>query len=97
MSEISRELHTADFLIASLGDSLPAAALPAVIFVLAAFTAFSTGSSWGAMGILLPLVLPLCWAIMGLEGLIAEQGGRDIVLKQEDSYYMCSALMTKLS
>ena len=69
MSEISRELHTADFLIASLGDSLPAAALPAVIFVLAAFTAFSTGSSWGAMGILLPLVLPLCWAIMSMEGL----------------------------
>ena len=73
MSEISRELHTADFLIASLGDSLPAAALPAVIFVLAAFTAFSTGSSWGAMGILLPLVMPLCWAIMGLEGLIASE------------------------
>ena len=73
MSEISRELHTADFLIASLGDSLPAAALPAVIFVLAAFTAFSTGSSWGAMGILLPLVLPLCWAIMGLEGLLASE------------------------
>ena len=71
MSEISRELHTADFLIASLGDSLPAAALPTVIFVLAAFTAFSTGSSWGAMGILLPLVLPLCWAIMGMEGLTA--------------------------
>ena len=71
MSEISRELHTADFLIASLGDSLPAAALPAVIFVLAAFTAFSTGSSWGAMGILLPLVLPLCWAIMGMEGMTA--------------------------
>lgn len=47
MSEISRELHTADFLIASLGDSLPASALPATIFVLAAFTAFSTGSSWG--------------------------------------------------
>jgi Na+/H+ antiporter NhaC len=69
MSEISRELHTADFLIASLGNSLPAAALPAVIFVLAAFTAFSTGSSWGAMGILLPLVLPLCWAIMSMEGL----------------------------
>ncbi len=69
MSEISRELHTADFLIASLGDSLPAAALPATIFVLAAFTAFSTGSSWGAMGILLPLVMPLCWAIMTSQGL----------------------------
>lgn len=42
--------------------------LPASVFVLAAFTAFSTGSSWGAMGILLPLVLPLSWAIMGANG-----------------------------
>lgn len=74
MSEISRELHTADFLIASLGDSLPASALPATIFVLAAFTAFSTGSSWGAMGILLPLVLPLCWAIMNSQGLAGPEG-----------------------
>jgi len=64
MAEISSELHTADFLIASLGDSLPASMLPATVFVLAAFTAFSTGSSWGAMGILLPLVLPLTWAVM---------------------------------
>jgi Na+/H+ antiporter NhaC len=74
MSEISRELHTADFLIASLGDSLPASALPATIFVLAAFTAFSTGSSWGAMGILLPLVVPLCWAIMNGQGLAGSEG-----------------------
>ena len=73
MSEISRELHTADFLIAILGDSLPASALPATVFVLAAFTAFSTGSSWGAMGILLPLVVPLCWAIMGHQGLGSEE------------------------
>ena len=68
MAEISSELHTAEFLIASLGESLPAPMLPATVFVLAAFTAFSTGSSWGAMGILLPLVLPLSWAIMGANG-----------------------------
>ena len=68
MSEISSELHTADFLIASLGDSLPVTLLPATVFVLAAFTAFSTGSSWGAMGILLPLVMPLAWAVMGANG-----------------------------
>jgi Na+/H+ antiporter NhaC len=68
MSEISSELHTADFLIASLGDNLPVTMLPATVFVLAAFTAFSTGSSWGAMGILLPLVMPLAWAVMGANG-----------------------------
>ena len=65
MAEISSELHTADFLIASLGDRLPMGVLPTMVFVLAAFTAFSTGSSWGAMGILLPLVLPLSWAVLG--------------------------------
>ncbi|MEC8349548.1 MAG: Na+/H+ antiporter NhaC family protein, partial [Pseudomonadota bacterium] len=65
MAEISSELHTADFLIASLGDRLPMGVLPTMVFVLAAFTAFATGSSWGAMGILLPLVLPLSWAVLG--------------------------------
>jgi Na+/H+ antiporter NhaC len=50
MSEISRELHTADFLIASLGDSLPAAALPATIFVLAAFTGFFNRQQLGRDG-----------------------------------------------
>jgi len=44
---------------------LPMGVLPTMVFVLAAFTAFSTGSSWGAMGILLPLVLPLSWAVLG--------------------------------
>ncbi len=38
------------------------------MFVLAAFTAFATGSSWGAMGILIPLVIPLTWAVMKANG-----------------------------
>jgi len=67
MAEISAELHTADFLIASLGDRLPMGILPTAIFVLSAFTAFSTGSSWGSMGILLPLVVPLSWAVLGAQ------------------------------
>ena len=68
MAEISSELNTAEFLIANLGASLPAPLLPASVFVLSAFTAFSTGSSSGAMGILLPLVMPLSWAIMAANG-----------------------------
>lgn len=34
-----------------------AAFLPAVIFVVAAFIAFATGTSWGTFGILIPIVL----------------------------------------
>jgi Na+/H+ antiporter NhaC len=73
MAEISNELNTAKFLIQSLGANLPAPLLPSLVFVLAAFTAFSTGSSWGAMGILLPLVVPLVWAIMS----VSNQTGPD--------------------
>ncbi|MEO1633340.1 MAG: Na+/H+ antiporter NhaC family protein, partial [Bacteroidota bacterium] len=38
--------------------------LPFLIALLAAFTAFATGSSWGTMGILMPLVVPLAWGVM---------------------------------
>ena len=68
MSEITTVLRTADFLVAVLGDTLPSFTLPVIVFVLAAATAFATGSSWGAMGILLPLSLPLTWAVMQSQG-----------------------------
>jgi Na+/H+ antiporter NhaC len=43
--------------------------VPALIFVLAAATAFATGSSWGTMGILMPLVVPLVWAVLVQNGM----------------------------
>ncbi len=69
LSEITTVIHTADYLISILGESLPPAIVPVLIFVLAAVTAFATGSSWGAMGILMPLVIPLVWAILEINGL----------------------------
>ena len=33
--------------------------LPAVIFLVACFLAFATGTSWGTFGILIPIVLPI--------------------------------------
>jgi Na+/H+ antiporter NhaC len=63
LSNITEVLHTADYLVSILGEWLPAGAVPAIIFVLAAATAFATGSSWGTMGILMPLVVPLAWAV----------------------------------
>ena len=66
---ITAELRTADFLVSVLGDTLPPELLPASVFVIAAFTAFATGSSWGSMGILVPLVIPLTWAVMKASGL----------------------------
>lgn len=68
LGSITETLSTADFLVDALGDSLPVGLLPFVVFLLAAGTAFATGSSWGSMGILVPLVIPLTWAIMKSSG-----------------------------
>ncbi len=78
LSEITTVIHTADYLISVLGESLPPGIVPVLIFVLAAVTAFSTGSSWGAMGILMPLVIPLVWAILEINGLTG--GGHHHIL-----------------
>ena len=69
LSAITEELHTAPYLVSVLGDSLNPGFVPVVVFLLAAATAFATGSSWGTMGILLPLVLPLTWAVMTVNGM----------------------------
>jgi len=65
---ITEALGTADYLVALLGDAVPASLLPTLVFLLAAITAFSTGTSWGTMGILMPLVVPLTWAILSGDG-----------------------------
>ncbi len=68
LGEVTDILKTADFLVSIMGDSVPVFILPAMVFVLAAATAFATGSSWGAMGILFPLAMPLTWAVMVNQG-----------------------------
>jgi Na+/H+ antiporter NhaC len=68
LGEVTETLRTAEFLVMALGDTLPAAMLPTLVFALAAATAFATGSSWGAMGILTPLAIPLTWAVMQSQG-----------------------------
>jgi len=72
LSNITEVLHTADYLVSILGEWLPAGVVPGIIFVLAAATAFATGSSWGTMGILMPLVIPLAWGVLAADGLHTE-------------------------
>lgn len=68
LGEVTDILKTAEFLTSVLGDTLPVFLLPTIVFILAAIAAFATGSSWGAMGILFPLVMPLTWAVMNAQG-----------------------------
>jgi len=60
-------LGTATYLSEVLGGRVLAPLLPSLLFVLGAAVAFSTGSSWSTMSILLPLVVGLAYTI-GREG-----------------------------
>jgi Na+/H+ antiporter NhaC len=60
---VCRDLDTAGFLIGLVGDWLAPAWIPATVFVLAALVSFATGTSWGTMAILFPLVVPLAHQI----------------------------------
>lgn len=68
VADVAAVLQTAPYLISVLGDALSPETLPAIIFMLAAATAFASGSSWGVMAILMPLVIPLCWAVLQSNG-----------------------------
>jgi len=67
---LTEHLHTADFIshiMQQLSVSPPW--LPAISFIFSAFIAFSTGSSWGTMAIMYPLMLPATWLICTEYGL----------------------------
>lgn len=73
VADVTKVLHTAPYLISILGHSLSPYALPGLVFLLAAASAFATGSSWGVMAILMPLIIPLCWAILEVNGIADAQ------------------------
>jgi Na+/H+ antiporter NhaC len=57
------QLGTAVYLSEVLSERVLAPLLPSLLFLLAAAVAFSTGSSWSTMSILLPLVVGLAYTI----------------------------------
>lgn len=59
LGEICADVLTADYLIDKTQSFLSPALLPAVTFVSAALISFSTGTSWGTMSILVPIVVPM--------------------------------------
>ncbi len=71
ISSVMKELGTAQYLVSVLSDTTPQFILPSIIFILGSIISFSTGTSYGTMGILMPLTIPLANAIglhTGLEG-----------------------------
>ena len=67
---VTKDMHTAEFVSQLLLQwSLSPVVVPVLTFVLAAFIGFSTGTSWGTMAILYPLILPASWLLCQEQGL----------------------------
>ncbi len=63
LSSVISDLGTAVFLTSILEQSIPKFLLPSIIFVLGSVISFSTGTSYGTMGILMPLAIPIGYSI----------------------------------
>ena len=57
---LETDVYVKDVMVAS---SIPGGLLPAIVFVVAAFLSFATGTSWGTFGILIPIIIPVASAI----------------------------------
>ncbi len=69
IADVNAALGTADYVTSLLGDTMAAEWLPLAVFAFAALTAFATGTSWGTMAILIPLILPLGWQLLSNQGM----------------------------
>jgi Na+/H+ antiporter NhaC len=71
---VTEHMHTAEFISRSMLElSISPYIVPVITFILAALVAFSTGSSWGTMAILYPLLLPSAWLITNESGFDYQQ------------------------
>lgn len=59
LGQVAEVLGTAEYISSVLQGNVPVRLLPVIVFVVAAAVSFATGTSWGTMAILLPLVIPL--------------------------------------
>ncbi|KGI55979.1 Na+/H+ antiporter NhaC family protein [Campylobacter sp. MIT 97-5078] len=58
-----KDLGTSKYLIELLSSTTPLFVLASAVFLLASIISFSTGTSYGTMGILMPLTIPLAAAV----------------------------------
>ena len=70
---VTSDMHTAEFVSQLLlQGSLSPAFIPMITFVVACLIGFATGTSWGTMAILYPLILPSSWLLCQNHGMTPE-------------------------
>jgi len=68
IGDVCRALGTDDYIVSLLSGRLDPRWLPLLIFIIAAAVAFSTGTSWSTMSILIPLAVPSAYALGAAAG-----------------------------
>lgn len=87
----TKELHTADYLSTLLSGNISPYLLSGIVFILAAFIAFSTGSSWSTMAILYPIAIPTTYAVCTAAGM-SEPAMMEIILSVTATVLAASVL-----
>lgn len=77
LGAVTEQLGTANFVSGVISGSVSPFLIPSITFILAALIAFSTGTSWGTMAILYPVVLYTSWQVGSDSGL---EMGQNLVL-----------------
>lgn len=80
ISGVTEKLGTATYVVGLLQGSLPLWSIPVLTFIIAGFISFATGTSWGTMAILMPLVIPLVWNMSQGAGLDAAASQHSLFL-----------------
>jgi Na+/H+ antiporter NhaC len=87
LADVTNSIGTASYLSSALSDAIPIKLIPVSVFALSGAMAFATGTSWGTMAILLPIVIPLTVAL----------GGIDVVPGGADAGILFSSMAAVLS
>jgi Na+/H+ antiporter NhaC len=67
LGSINSELKTAELMVQLIGNNLPSFLIPAILFIVPAIVAFSTGTSWGTNAIVMPIAIELSYLTGGAE------------------------------
>lgn len=79
IGQICMDLHTADYVIYITRGLFSPILLPALTFIVAAFISFATGTSWGTMSILIPIIVPMAYTF-SKDPSLSEGSGQAILI-----------------
>ena len=63
LKSVCDDINTGQYIVTLLSPHLSPLWFPAILFFIAAITAFGTGTSWGTMSILIPIAIPVAYAL----------------------------------